>query len=301
MQINGYILIAVPSLLSFISCLILSLSIRLTTATWERTRFKFVFYLLVMYSIVSGATLFPTSYNTTNDSFCALQGYLIEFSSMYGILWTGFISIALNFKNYEEKFTGKKFYIILIGLGLFSLGLASIPLGMEFYDYGGNYCWIRNRNNDTATNGLRFGSFYCIVWSTMLLTVVLHCYRYKLLGRATSEEGKRAFRVIRWYPAVTFICYVPISISRLAQIRDSYLTKDDDTFAAYYILSSQIVRLLGFFNSIVYVFSDGAIEDLEAKWELCWKFITSCCKKNRREEIPRCRQESAGITRLEVN
>jgi hypothetical protein len=95
----------------------------------------------------------------------------------------------------------------------------------------------------------------------MLLIAILHCYRYKKLGLATTEEGRKAFKVIRWYPAVTFICYVPISISRLAQIGDSYLTKDDDTFAAYYIQSSQIVRLLGFFNSIVYVFSDGAIDD----------------------------------------
>jgi hypothetical protein len=87
--VNAYILMAVPSLLSFISCLILSLSIRLTPATWERTRFKFVFYLLAMYAIVSGATLFPTSY-VKNKSLCDSQGFLIEFSGMYGILWTGF-------------------------------------------------------------------------------------------------------------------------------------------------------------------------------------------------------------------
>jgi hypothetical protein len=296
--VNAYILMAVPSLLSFISCLILSLSIRLTLATWERTRFKFVFYLLAMYAVVSGATLFPTSY-IKSKSLCDTQGFLLEFSGMSGILWTGFISIALHVKDYEERFTGKKFYIILIGITIFSAGISSIPLGMDFYAFGGNFCWIKNRNNDTATNGLRYGSFYCIVWTTMILIAVLHCYRYKLLGRATSEEGRKAFKVIRWYPAVTFICYVPVSISRLAQTGEVTI-KDDETFAAYYILSSQIVRLLGFFNSIVYVFSDGAIEDLETKWDLCWKFMASRCKINRRQENSRCRQESAGITAVET-
>jgi hypothetical protein len=208
-------------------------------------------------------------------------------------------SIALNVKNYEEKFTGKKFYIILIGLGLFSLGLALISLMLDAYGYGGNYCWIKNRNSDTATNGLRYGSFYSIVWTTMILIVVLHCYRYNKLGIATSEEGRRAFKIIRWYPAVTFICYVPVSISRIAQTCDPNLTKKDDTFAAYYILSSQIVRLLGFFNSIVYVFSDGAVEDLEANWDACWKFISSCCKKSRQQANPRYK-ESADITALEA-
>jgi hypothetical protein len=235
-----------------------------------------------MYVIVSGATLLPTVYYPKNKDFCNAQGVLIEFSSMYGILWTLFIAVALHYKDYEEKFAGIKFYAILIGLGIISLLLALIPLWLDFYDYGGNYCFIKtDSSNMDRTNALKFGNYYAIIWSTMLAIAVLHCYRYKKLGEITTEDGKKAFKVIRWYPAVLFISYVPLSIVRIAQSFHPNYYNVEENFGAYFIFSSQILRLLGFFNSIVYVLSDGSIQDLEANWDSCWRFFTRCCEKRR--------------------
>jgi hypothetical protein len=271
--VSSTFLILPIAILSFISCLLLSISIRLTPSAWENTRIKFIFYLLVLDALTNAATLLPTGYYKNNELFCTVQGTLIQIFTLSSILWTGCIAIAKYFDETKIRFVGVRFYAALLSVVGISTITATVPLEHKNYDFGSGWCWFL-----TDDYGYRFGFYYSMAWAVMIEIVVLHCYKYRELSKITSEDRRKAFAIYRWYPTVLLICCIQLSIFRIMQ--NGVVDESNPEFQAFGIFASQIFRLLGFFNSIVYVMADGVREQLEQSWKKVAKYIAcKCCYK----------------------
>ena len=285
--IHSYPLIAPITFLSFFSCTVTAISIIVNTEIWSKKRFHFVFWLLTFDALLCLSSLLPTGY-IADSGFCSAQGILIQTFSLSGILWTGFIAIDYTFHNSINP-EGKLFYSALAEVFLFSLMTALVPLANDFYYYGGNWCWYKN--DKPAGDGYRFGFFYAIVWAVIAEIIVLHCCRYKVLrNQNLGEEAVKSLRIIKMYPTVLVMCYIPLSIARIAQSANSDLGNDRD-FAGYQILASQIARLLGFFNSLVYGFSDGISEEMLKTWIEIWNNLTNLCQKSKKRVARQLKNE----------
>lgn len=226
-------------ILSFGSCAyIVGLFIRNRNIDYEG---QLICGLMIFDSLLNLVNIFPGVYSGY-ENLCFAQGALIQIFSLSGIIWTGLISTVflINCKSgrpVEISIIGA-FIVVLVCTAL----TAFIPMikdGIGLYVPTGSWCWYPK-----AFVGERFGGFYGIVWAIILWNCIACYWSYKLYNQNRREN--RYFKKLIYYPIILFICYTPLTISRI-------LENSLETIPiAYSIWSSIIIRMLGFCNAIAY-------------------------------------------------
>ena len=181
---------------------------------------------------------------------CIFQAFGKQVFTVSGVLWTGFISLEFYTHFYAQ---GKSCSIatallVCLGTGLVS---AAIPLTFDGYSHNGEWCTVNLSNNSTKPE-LVFGyaNIYGIIWIVMSWNIFMYIIVIKKYREIEFERQRELFLITRLklYPIVIFICYLPITVSRV-------LKTMGDGNNDYELVASVLLRLLGFCNAVVYGYS----------------------------------------------
>jgi Slime mold cyclic AMP receptor len=247
---EGYIAVSTCSCISIIGNSIIFyyfLKIKELQKVYE---YQFIFVFAVLDLIQLLAVLIPTfEYSLT--SLCEVQGIMLQVGRLSGILWAGFIAIAMLFEVVlsRERFS-KGFIIPILIIISISIVTSTIPLISGNYSFMDFWCWIKS-DNAYDDYLFRFLLFYGILWVIIILNLAVY---FSVLWKSKNEEiydfvGMRLVKRLKWYPWILFFCYLPLTTVRIM---------DGTTEVPYTfnLLASCLYILIGFFNSIAFVSSD---------------------------------------------
>jgi Slime mold cyclic AMP receptor len=212
--------------------------------------YQFVFIFTVFDFVQLLSTLIPTPLYSSGG-LCQTQGILIQITSLCGILWVGFIAIAMFYEVVLSRQRFSKGFIVPI-LVIISISVISaiVPLFYQDYKLLGWWCWFESQD-DEQDYLFRFLLFYGIVWIVIIINLII---TFSIMWKSKKEVlydlvGMRLVSRLKWYPWILFFCYLPLTIGRIM---------DGTTEVPYYfsLVASCINLLIGFFNSIPFLLSD---------------------------------------------
>lgn len=217
--------------------------------------FKLVYALAFFDTCRALFTMIPTHLYLPDSTFlCQIQGFLLQFSTLSGVLWTGSIALVLYLQVIWQKSRIKLLKKPLFFILTFSTVCSIIPLFTSDYEYVGGWCWISTSNDRAVV--YRYGLFYIWLW----IVIVFDTYAYfRVINRIKSEftilnvflnEGKILVNRLRWYPIILLICYLPLTVTRIVQT-----IKGDSPFWLL-LFSNAFINTIGFANAICYGFNE---------------------------------------------
>lgn len=225
--------------------------------------FKLVYVLTIFDGIRSFVSMFPSYLDTTEGQIsCKIQGFMLEFSSLAGVLWTGVIAFSIYYqvilqKNQIESYYKKSLIVVVVA----SLLASIIPGITNDYKYVGGWCWI-------TADGLhgtiyRYGLFYGETWAVII--VILYIYVIIIrkvrteftINNSFLEDGRVMERRLRWYPIILIICFTPLTIVRIIQSASAYCP------LSLIIFATGVSNLLGLFNAIFYGFNESVKNEIQ--------------------------------------
>lgn len=267
----GYPFQAPVSSLSAISCsFMIALSLLYKERLYNNNDTKLVIILLMFYDGLCLSSLLPVFKYSTNDNYissnctvssspdiedntdalCNFQGFLIQFFSLSGIIWTGYI----NYVNYRrivskvDKFINYK--IILICIIIFGLITSAVPLAQVGYQESTCWCWFnisQSKNNlDHLKRFYWVGFFYAISWAIIIFILFAFIKTWIEYKKVNADKNK--YKETMFIPIILFICFIPLTISRCIAITGM----GGCDLLGFSIFSSCLMRSLGFWNSLVY-------------------------------------------------
>ena len=214
--------------------------------------FKLVYILTLFDILISIFAMIPTQLSPSKSgALCKIQGAIIEFASLAGILWTGGIALILYMQVVLQK---SQIHVqcnaLLSTILIISIVFSVVPLIFDDYRYVGGWCWI----TDQSSIGLVFRYTFLYIWVWIVIVFDIYAYLkiiHKIKATMTINnsflhQGKTLVRRLRWYPFILAVCYSPLTIMRVVQ------TVEQDPPEWLVIFSTALASLLGFFNAIVY-------------------------------------------------
>jgi Slime mold cyclic AMP receptor. len=171
--------------------------------------FKLVYILTIFDGIRSLFSLIPSHLNLYNDSsiVCKIQGFMLEFSSLAGILWTGVIAFTIYLQLIKQKAEVHKYFNrFLFFVILFSLLVSSFPLITNHYMYAGGCCWITSKGEYSVI--YIYGLFYAEVWIVIIfsvysyVTIIKRVYKELSIRNDFLIEGTTLVKRLRRYPLI---------------------------------------------------------------------------------------------------
>lgn len=215
------------------------------------------FYTLLCMSSLIPSTVEPDPLNP--GPACIIQGCLIQFFSLSGILWTGYIAL---YRLYDTIYNRslKNYFFPLILIMLFSLFTAIFPVLINSDDYMQDSCWCwyggngyylkKKKNQDSIDLNkehritmYKFLFFYGIAWIVIAWIIFVFVYLIRELRKRRVEE--RRFSFYKYFPIILVVCFIPLTIARSFSIVN----------IGYSIFAAFVMRLLGFFNALAYGFN----------------------------------------------
>jgi hypothetical protein len=212
-----------------------------------------LFYLLIL-DIVTSIFYAVGISGTINSDFCQLQGLVVQWFGLAGIIWVTYMS----FQMYQwivrklspdrlMKYTKKHFLIILALTGL----LGIILLGLGSYDDATIWCWIDQRRTD-----LRFFCFYLMLIPAWIFTITITNYVSLTLRKSIHESDQKNIhlqmserniqrKLGRYVFIFIFTWFFPL-LNRFLELIYGH------SVISTAILQAAILPLRGFLNSIVY-------------------------------------------------
>jgi hypothetical protein len=186
-----------------------------------------------------------------NDFLCNLQGFLIQFFSLSGIIWTGFI----NYVNYREIILKRKNKlnenIPLIIVVVFGLITSAVPLAHVGYQESTCWCWFNiSKSSNDMDHLKRFywvGFFYAIAWA-IIIFIVYALIRIFIVYKNNGVDIIKKFEKTIFIPIILCFCFIPLTISRCIALTGT----SNCELLGFSIFSSCLMRSLGFLNSLVY-------------------------------------------------
>ena len=270
----GYPYQAPISSLSAISCsFMILLSFLYKERLYNNNDTKLVIILLIFYNGLCLSSLLPVFKYSTNDNYissnctvssspdledntdaiCNLQGFLIQFFSLSGIIWTGYINYV-NYKriisnNNEDILNYKKVLFCVIIFGLIT---SAVPLAHVGYQESTCWCWFNISQSKTDLDHLKrfywVGFFYAISW-LIIIFILFAFIKTWVVYKRMGADGNR-YKETMFIPIILFICFIPLTISRSIAITGM----GGCELLGFSIFSSCLMRSLGFWNSLVYGF-----------------------------------------------
>lgn len=269
----GYPYQAPFSAISSICCtFIICYSLMCKKSLFDNKDTKIVIILLIFYDGLCLASLIPVfKYSTNNNSInskcivtsdpdmkdnmdvlCNFQGFLIQFFSLSGILWTGII----NYQNYKRISTEKNstysmnIKFPLSAILLFSFITSALAFAHVGYQESTCWCWFNiTKSNSDLDHVKRFfwiGFFYAISWAVIIF--IGYAFIATLKKYIQSGANKNSYKETYFIPIILLICFIPLTISRGIAISGL----SNCSLVGFSIFSSCLMRCLGFFNCLVY-------------------------------------------------
>lgn len=253
-----------------------NLSIILLYSCYESLRsygFRLLFFMSIADGIRSLGFLLPLE----NDALCIIQGFLTNYGSISGIIWTSLIAYSLYCIVIIEVQNIKGFQNYCLSLGFFfPLITSSLPFITDSYGQAEGWCWIKPGFYQVIW---RMGTFYSIIVALLIFNIWCYYkiikelrYEIEMLKEADSKFDEKKMLLKRFFlhPLAIIICYLPILCKRLYEIN----YPDNNTFWLT-IFSGVINSLIGLLNAVIYGASNNVVE-----------VITSSCKtKEHSEEL----------------
>jgi len=208
---------------------------------------KFAFKLVVLLSycdIIMGVGTYLGDGNEDND-LCHLQGFIIQFGSISGVLWTLVIAycirevILVQPRNLHIENKLQKFHIIVWGTSLF---LSILPFFSNNYGDADGWCWISKYGNHDAVWGTfwRMFCFYIPLWITIVIIIMIYRRTLNVMDRSA-----KSFKRMRWYPLVLIATYFFATVDRIWQL----FGDANFELCAFRVF---FVSLAGLFNVLIY-------------------------------------------------
>ncbi|OMJ70610.1 hypothetical protein SteCoe_31381 [Stentor coeruleus] len=217
----------------------------------QRYPFQLIFILAILDFLWSLVSLIPVEL-FENRVFCSLQGALNQLFNMSDLLWTAFMSFELYNVVYKDMPKLMYGYIKpLIFILIISTITALIPWTLDVYKLAGAWCWINKSKGPRKLENLllRILLFYGVAWIVMIWNTFVSVKLYFKLKYRFSRENKSIVNKLAFYPLILFICYCPITISRIFE-------EAVEIPLWFHIFSECMMMIEGILNMIVYGFTD---------------------------------------------
>lgn len=249
-----YLAISPCCCLSILSNFFIMTTILLNKELQSTYEYQFIFVFAMFDMLQGSSTLIPCALYEDYVNMCRVQGVLIQFTSLSGILWTGFITLAMFYEIIlERKRFSKGFYLPILVISLVSGFTAGLPLFFDVYKLSGGWCWFESPTfpYEQRDYMFRFLLFYAIAWIVIIWTVIVYLMiQYKSKNDFLYDfVGMRLVKRLKWYTWILAICYMPLTSVRIIQgaapVPQWFMTT-----------ASAIIRLIGFFNAFAFLCSD---------------------------------------------
>ena len=227
--------------------------------------FKLVFYMSLA-DIFHAVGFFLPS---TNTVWCEIQATITSYFSLSSVLWTAAIAFTLYQAVINKRGDVEKFELWLVAFA-YGLPIFAIipPLAENTYGQAQGWCWIKD-GGGYFTRGTfwRFMTFYVPLWLVIAYNIfvyykVIRSLRLQLqLILEEDEDANRLLRKLRLYPMILIGCYTLATINRIYQT-----VCDGMVWFPLTLVSAAAMYLCGFFNSLVYGFTDTVKERLREWW-----------------------------------
>ena len=212
---------------------------------------KHIYILQTLDLCLALVTLIPTPIFPNKTLMCDIQGFAIQVFTVSGVLWTGFMSFEFYRRFYMNG--GCKCISIHVALVMcLGLGLVfgSLPLLLAEYSSSGEWCTMKVSEESSSGNKVLKFSIYLLMWIASAWNIFMYVIVIKKYNEIEFERPSELFLVTRLklYPLIIFLCFLPITVARIMEISG----KSDEI----YVLTTRILlRLMGFFNALVYGYS----------------------------------------------
>ena len=251
MVAEKYLFVAISSGISASSCLSMLYLYHHSPLISRLDGAKHIYILQLLDMLLSLFVIIPAPI-LKNDAICNFQAFGLEFCTVSGVLWTGFISFEFYMRFYlQGRFhciTMNKSLIFCLGIGLL---VASMPLTFDGYSDVGTWCSVKvTKDMSLPELAFIYGAIYGIIWVTMSWNICMYIIVINKYKKIQFERPSDLFLVTRLklYPIVLLLCYLPITISRILQTVG-------EVSEIYELVASVLLMLLGFVNAIVYGYS----------------------------------------------
>lgn len=250
--------------------LLSSISIILIYIFYKSLR-TFSFQLIVCMSISDIIRAVGFELSPNNDITCKVQGILTNFGGLSSIIWSSIIAYSMYAVIVLENINIRKYrFYFVIAAYLVPMILTLLPLSTNSVGPAEGWCWFKN---DEYEYIWRIGSFYAL----LIIAISFNCFCYykvikdvnddlDMLKESSHEVSTKSsfLKRLNYYPVVLIICYLPVLVKRL------YELSTDSSIYWLTLLSAITTSTIGFFNAIVYGFTEHVKET-----------IFSTCRKRR--------------------
>ena len=189
-----------------------------------------------------------------NNGACNVFGFLVTYTELCPIFWTGCISLCLFLSVFAKHLTGKKGVHYFWYYFAVSFGLPLIPaiIGMARDDYGDagyGMCWVQNPDK-------RLYYFYAPLWIIIAFNIVVYVKVTRAYMKGHLEQHGTVLSVstgisrvgrLRYYPTLLVVCWIFGTVRRLLEAVDPSI----EIFPLY-VVHTVFSRLQGLLNAIVY-------------------------------------------------
>ena len=181
--------IIVCNSLSLIACFFL-LTMMIIIKDFSLLSYRLIAYLCLIDMITSigdfySAFLLPSS----NEGFCYIQAFLINFGLLASILLTSVIIHFLDWLIVKDRPQSKR---LELGYLLFVLGtallLSIVPFVLNYYNYEEWICWIEGDNKNLKIL-LQIGENYLVMMMVFVYNVITLVKIYKKLKNIDFDES----------------------------------------------------------------------------------------------------------------
>ena len=242
-----------------------------------------------LYSIVCVMEVIFINYDdsSTYHILCIIEGFLLEYTLWIKLMFTFCLTFHLFcFSVFHVKFARLEvFYVLASVLGpLLFIWIPFVSINGRGITYGlaGAWCWIRNWQNNNASQNLEPGEIeqYTLLYgpaisglmlcgvAVLVIAVVLICRAYNckcchqnnddefqpLLINGDRKTKKKILREILpliIYPILSFMFYIPAFTNRLIGSKDE---EPNETSFMWSAISLPLVGLLAGVSLIVHIF-----------------------------------------------
>lgn len=253
----------VLSILGSLFIIIIFLSFR----SLQKFAFTLVFILGILDLFNSIAFAIPTYNSDDSSAECQIQGILLNFFTLIGVLWTAYIAFSLYYILAKNQIFPEKYWKhSLVGLILICILNTMIPIITDTYGTVAGWCWIEQTNELDTGFFERYFLFFIPLWLTVFFIIFLYVKVLKVLRCNYNDECtvKSLNKKLTYYPIILILCFLPYTVKALLELNQIEFVVEYQV--AFTIVAGVFRSLNGFLNALVYG-NTKKVRGLLRKWK----------------------------------
>lgn len=195
---------------------------------------------------------------------CKIQAAITSYFSLASVLWTAAISYTLYHAVVRRKEVAPlEFKLLFFANGVSFLALVP-PIVEDSYGPSEGWCWIQDQGKNYVSGTFwRLMTFYVPLWIVIVFNLFVYISVIRFLNQQVQlmllpdQSAARLVSRLKLYPMILIGCYFLPTINRIYQI-----AAHGCSWTPLVVASGGTMCLCGFFNAIVYGFTDSVKEKL---------------------------------------